>query len=146
MSPSSVVIRTWSLSWNLEFLLSRHSWDIRHDNFVDEGAEPEPEIGGNVLHGGGQEVAEGRQLLLVVLHGLGQVHQVVEINWIILGLLVVEVQIVCFVWWKRKSQQLMLNIISLDLQTLFDHINQMMNNFILYCLQSGFLGYDCSWE
>ena len=76
------------------YSLSRHGGDVGHDDLVDEGAEAEPEVGGDVLHGLGQEVPQRRQLLLVVLHGLGQVHQVVQVHGVVLGLHVVEGQVV----------------------------------------------------
>ena len=78
--------------------LSRHGGDVGHDDLVDEGAEAEPEVGGDVLHGCGEEVAEGRELLLVVLHRLGQVHEVVQVHGVILGLGVEEVHVVRLVW------------------------------------------------
>ena len=78
-------------------LLPGHGGDVGHDHLVDEGAEAEPEVGGDVLHGGGEEVAEGGELLLVVLHGLGEVHEVVEVDWVVLGLLVEKVQVVSLI-------------------------------------------------
>ena len=55
------------------------------------------------LHSCSQQVSEGGQLLLVVLHGLGEVHEVVQIDRIVLSLLVEEVQVVRLVW-KLKNQ------------------------------------------
>ena len=81
----------------LSDLLSGHGGDVGHDDLVDEGAESEPEVGGDVLHGGGEEVSERRELLLVVLHRLGEVHEVVEVNRVVLGLLVEKVQVVSLV-------------------------------------------------
>jgi hypothetical protein len=45
-----------------------------------------PKIGGDVLHGLGEQVPQGGELLLVVLHGLGQVHQVVQVHGVVLSL------------------------------------------------------------
>jgi hypothetical protein len=45
-----------------------------------------PKIGCDVLHGLGEQVAQGGELLLVVLHGLGQVHQVVQVHGVVLSL------------------------------------------------------------
>ena len=52
-------------------LLSGHGGYVGHDDLVDEGSEAEPEVGCDVLHGGCEEVPEGGELLLVVLHRLG---------------------------------------------------------------------------
>ena len=84
------------------YSLSRHGGDVGHDDLVDEGAEAEPEVGGDVLHGCGEEVAEGGELLLVILHGLGQVHEVVEVHRVILGLGVEEVHVVRLVWKTER--------------------------------------------
>ena len=93
-------------------LLSGHGGDVGHDDLVDEGAESEPEVGGDVLHGGGEEVSERRELLLVVLHRLGEVHQVVEVHGVVLGLLVEKVQVVSLVW---KGE----NLVTKESQNLF---------------------------
>ena len=87
-----------------DVLLSGHGGDVGHDDLVDEGSEAEPEVGGDVLHGGGEEVSEGGELLLVVLHRLGEVHEVVEVHRVVLRLLVEKVQVVRLVCkGKRES-------------------------------------------
>ena len=53
-----------------------------------------PEVGGDILHSLCQQVPQGGELLLVVLHGLGEVHEVVEVHWVVLCLGVVEVHVV----------------------------------------------------
>ena len=82
--------------------LSRHGGDVGHDDLVDEGAEAESEVRGDVLHRSGEQISEGGKLLLVVLHGLGQIHEVVEVNRIVLGLSVEEVHVVCLVWKTER--------------------------------------------
>lgn len=71
-------------------LLFRHGAHVRHDNFVDEAAESQTEIRRDVLHRFGQEVAEQRQLVLVVLHGLAEVHEVVQVDRVVFRLRVVH--------------------------------------------------------
>jgi hypothetical protein len=65
-----------------------------------------PKVGGDVLHGLGQEVTQGGELLLVVLHGLGEVHEVVEVYGVVLRLGVVEVHIVRLVHSHGQSHVL----------------------------------------
>lgn len=82
----------------LAYSLVRHRRDVRHQHLVDERSEAQPKVGRDVLHCLGKRVAQHGQRLLVVLHGLGEVHQVVQIDWVVLGLRVGHVQLVLLVW------------------------------------------------
>ena len=63
--------------------LLRHGADVRHDHLVDEAAEAEPEVGGQLPHLHRQQVPQLGQLVLVVLHRLAEVHQVVEVDGVV---------------------------------------------------------------
>lgn len=78
-------------------LLGRNCADVRHRDFVHKGAEAEAEVGRDALHPLGEKVAKLGQLVLVVLHGFGEVHQVVEIHWVILSLGVLQLHVVSFI-------------------------------------------------
>lgn len=83
---------------NRNNILFGHGADVRHHHLVDERAEAEPKVAGEGTHLFGQLVAQLRQLLLVVLHRLGQVHQVVQIHGIVTGLLEGGVEVVRILW------------------------------------------------
>ena len=65
-----------------------------------------PKVGGDVLHGLRQQIPQGGQLLLVVLHGLGEVHQVVQVQRVVFRLGVVEVHVVGLVHTHRQPHML----------------------------------------
>lgn len=57
------------------------------DVLIDERAESEPEEARHVAHGLRQLIAQPLQLTFVVAHGTRQIHEEVEIDRIVFGLL-----------------------------------------------------------
>ena len=66
---------------------------VRHHHLVHKASKAQSEVGGELLHGLGEQVSQGRELLLVILHGLREVHEVVQVHGVVDGLLVVEVHV-----------------------------------------------------
>jgi hypothetical protein len=56
--------------------------------FFNKRAEAESEILGYVSHAIGQQLAQLAQLVLVGNHGVGQVHEKIQVDWIVLGQLI----------------------------------------------------------
>lgn len=88
----------------------RHGGYVGHEDLVDERSEPKPEVGGDLLHLLGQLSSQRGQFFLVVLHGLGQVHQVVQIDGVVFGLRVLDVQSVDFVQSQLQLHPLWPNL------------------------------------
>lgn len=49
--------------------LFRHGRDVWHQHLVDEGSETQAEVGCDISHRVGQQIAEMRKFLFVVFHG-----------------------------------------------------------------------------
>lgn len=82
------------LSRNLRFW---HGIDVWHYDFVDKATETQTEIACNLAHALDQQLAQIGQFLLVVLHGLAQVHKIVEIHGIIFRLGISERHSISFI-------------------------------------------------
>ena len=99
MSKHQTEIDCSTLEWILAlgYLLGRHCAHVWHDNLVDERTESQPEIGRQTLHALHQELPQFGQLVLVVLHRLGKIHQVIQIDWVIFSLGTLQRQIIDFI-------------------------------------------------
>lgn len=64
--------------------------DVGQRHLVHEAPEAQPEVACQVPHGRRDLASELRELVLVVLHGLGEVHQVVEVDGVVGRLAVLE--------------------------------------------------------
>ena len=92
---------------NLLFRMSAHEGHVR---FVDEAPKTEPEIGGDVLHHVDQLSGQLRQLSLVVFHRGRQVHDVIEIDWVVGSPRVREIYLELLAFPQLECHQLGLNL------------------------------------
>lgn len=67
-------------------LVPRRRVGERRDAFVYKGPEPQSEVAGELPHLLGELGAEVPDVVQVVLHGQGEVHQVVQVHGIVLHL------------------------------------------------------------
>ena len=66
-------------------VLLRDEADEGRHLLVHEAAEADPKVAGDVADGGGELAAELDHVLPVVRHGVGEVHEVVDVDGVLLG-------------------------------------------------------------
>lgn len=59
---------------------------VRGDGLVHKGAKAHAQVAGGAVHGLGQALAQRPQAVEVVVHGVGEVHEVVEVHGVVLDL------------------------------------------------------------
>ena len=84
---------------------ARRRVDERQRLLLDKRAEAETKVLGDVAHAGGKQLTELAQLVLVDVHRVGEVHEKVEIDRIVFGELIGDVEAERCVFKSTKSKQ-----------------------------------------
>lgn len=71
---------------------------VRRERLVHKSTEAHAEVAGGAVHGLGQAFAQCPQAEEVIIHGVGEIHEVVEIHRVVLYLTHLHCEALSIIW------------------------------------------------